>query len=53
MRAASIKTARRWDKLKPAHYCDNAYKNGFVAGYQAMQLDMIYNAPIEPRRSQS
>jgi flavin reductase (DIM6/NTAB) family NADH-FMN oxidoreductase RutF len=38
-----------WDKLKPAHYCGNAYKNGFVAAYQPMQVDMIYNQPIEPR----
>ena len=38
-----------WDKLKPAHYCGNAYKNGFVAAYQTMQVDMIYNEPIEPR----
>jgi len=38
-----------WDKLKPAHYCGNAYKNGFVAAYQAMQVDMIYNEPIEAR----
>ena len=38
-----------WDRLKPAHYCGNAYKNGFVAAYQTMQVDMIYNEPIEPR----
>jgi flavin reductase (DIM6/NTAB) family NADH-FMN oxidoreductase RutF len=38
-----------WDKLKPAHYCGNAYKNGFVAAYQPMWVDMIYNEPIEPR----
>ena len=42
-----------WDKLKPAHYCGNAYKNGFVAAYQAMQVDMIYNEPIEPRPQRS
>jgi len=42
-----------WDKLKPAHYCGNAYKNGFVAAYQAMQVDMIYNEPIEPRPQKS
>jgi flavin reductase (DIM6/NTAB) family NADH-FMN oxidoreductase RutF len=41
-----------WDKLKPAHYCGSAYKNGFVAAYQAMQVDMIYNEPIEPRSTQ-
>ena len=39
-----------WDRLKPAHYCGNAYKNGFVAAYQTMQVDMIYNEPIEARR---
>jgi len=38
-----------WDKLKPAHYCGNAYKNGFVAAYQPMWVDMIYNQPIPPR----
>ena len=39
-----------WDRLKPAHYCGNAYKTGFVAAYQTMQVDMIYTEPIEPRR---
>jgi flavin reductase (DIM6/NTAB) family NADH-FMN oxidoreductase RutF len=38
-----------WEKLKPAHYCGNAYKNGFVAAYQPMWVDMIYKEPIEPR----
>jgi len=38
-----------WDRLKPAHYCGNAYKNGFVAAYQTMQVDMIYKEPIEAR----
>jgi flavin reductase (DIM6/NTAB) family NADH-FMN oxidoreductase RutF len=38
-----------WDRLKPAHYCGNAYKNGFVAAYQPMFVDMIYNEPIAPR----
>jgi len=38
-----------WDKLKPAHYCGNAYKNGFVASYQPMWIDMVYNEPIPPR----
>jgi flavin reductase (DIM6/NTAB) family NADH-FMN oxidoreductase RutF len=41
-----------WDKLKPAHYCGNAYKNGFVAAYERMQVDMIYNEPIEARPRQ-
>ncbi|HEX2230447.1 MAG TPA: flavin reductase family protein [Candidatus Binatia bacterium] len=39
-----------WEQLKPAHYCGNAYKNGFVAAYEPMWVDMIYNEPIEPRR---
>jgi flavin reductase (DIM6/NTAB) family NADH-FMN oxidoreductase RutF len=38
-----------WDKLKPAHYCGNAYKNGFVAAHQPMWVDMIYKEPVEPR----
>jgi flavin reductase (DIM6/NTAB) family NADH-FMN oxidoreductase RutF len=37
-----------WE-LKPAHYCGHAYKNGFVAAYQPMWVDMIYNEPIPPR----
>ena len=28
-----------WGRLKPAHYCGNAYKNGFVAAYQTMQVE--------------
>jgi flavin reductase (DIM6/NTAB) family NADH-FMN oxidoreductase RutF len=42
-----------WNKLKPAHYCGNAYKNGFVAAYQAIEVEMIYNEPIEPRPHKS
>ena len=38
-----------WNRLKPAHYCGNAYKNGFVAAHQPMWVDMIYTEPIEPR----
>jgi flavin reductase (DIM6/NTAB) family NADH-FMN oxidoreductase RutF len=38
-----------WDKLKPAHYCGNAYKNGFVAAHHPMWVDMIYKEPIAPR----
>jgi flavin reductase (DIM6/NTAB) family NADH-FMN oxidoreductase RutF len=41
-----------WNNLKPAHYCGNAYKNGFVAAYQTMQVDMIYNEPIDARPRQ-
>jgi flavin reductase (DIM6/NTAB) family NADH-FMN oxidoreductase RutF len=38
-----------WDKLKPAHYCGHEYKNGFVAAYQKMDVDMVYKDPIPPR----
>ncbi|MGN6717090.1 MAG: flavin reductase family protein [Candidatus Binatia bacterium] len=38
-----------WDKLKPAHYCGHEYKNGFVAAYQKMDVDMIYKEPIPQR----
>ena len=38
-----------WDKLKPAHYCGHEYKNGFVAAYQKMDVDMIDTEPIAPR----
>lgn len=42
-----------WEKLKPAHYCGHEYKNGFVAAYQTMEVDMIYREPIGPRNAQS
>jgi len=38
-----------WEKVKPAHYCGHEYKNGFVAAYQKMDVDMIYKEPIPPR----
>jgi flavin reductase (DIM6/NTAB) family NADH-FMN oxidoreductase RutF len=38
-----------WDKVKPAHYTGHEYKNGFVAAYQPMWIDMIYKEPIPPR----
>ncbi len=38
-----------WEKLKPAHYCGHEYKNGFVAAYQTLDVDMIYKEPIGPR----
>ena len=38
-----------WEKLKPAHYCGQEYKNGFVAAYEKMDVDMIYKEPIAPR----
>jgi len=39
-----------WDKVKPAHYTGHEYKNGFVAAYQPMWIDMIYKDPIPPRK---
>ena len=38
-----------WDKVKPAHYTGHEYKNGFVAAYQPMWVDMIYKEPIPAR----
>jgi flavin reductase (DIM6/NTAB) family NADH-FMN oxidoreductase RutF len=38
-----------WDKLKPAHYCGHEYKNGFVASYEKMDVDMIYKGVVGPR----
>ena len=32
-------------KLKPAHYCGHAYSNKFVAAYEVMEVDMIYDGP--------
>jgi flavin reductase (DIM6/NTAB) family NADH-FMN oxidoreductase RutF len=40
-----------WHKLKPAHYCGHEYKNGFVAAYEKLEVDMIYKEPIAPRLS--
>jgi flavin reductase (DIM6/NTAB) family NADH-FMN oxidoreductase RutF len=40
-----------WHKLRPAHYCGHEYKNGFVAAYEKIDVDMIYREPIAPRRS--
>ena len=42
-----------WEKLKPAHYCGHEYKNGFVAAYQKMDVEMIYKDPIGPRNGPS
>ena len=39
-----------WDKLKPAHYCGHEYKSKFVAAYQTMEVDMIYNESIDRRK---
>jgi flavin reductase (DIM6/NTAB) family NADH-FMN oxidoreductase RutF len=38
-----------WDKLKPAHYCGHEYKSKFVAAYQTMEVDMVYNESIGRR----
>jgi flavin reductase (DIM6/NTAB) family NADH-FMN oxidoreductase RutF len=38
-----------WDKLKPAHYCGHEYKSKFVAAYQTMEVDMVYNKSIGRR----
>jgi flavin reductase (DIM6/NTAB) family NADH-FMN oxidoreductase RutF len=42
-----------WEKLKPAHYSGHEYKNGFVAAYQKMDVDMIYKEPVGPRNVSS
>jgi len=39
-----------WDKLKPAHYCGHEYKSKFVAAYQNMHVDLIYDGPIGSRK---
>jgi flavin reductase (DIM6/NTAB) family NADH-FMN oxidoreductase RutF len=39
-----------WDKLKPAHYCGHEYKSKFVAAYQTLEVDMVYNIPVGPRK---
>jgi flavin reductase (DIM6/NTAB) family NADH-FMN oxidoreductase RutF len=38
-----------WEKLKPAHYCGHEYRSKFVASYQTMEVDMVYNGPVGPR----
>jgi len=38
-----------WEKLKPAHYCGHEYKNGFVAAYETMDVDMIYKEGVGSR----
>jgi len=38
-----------WERLKPAHYCGHEYRNGFVAAYEKMDVEMIYKEPIPPR----
>lgn len=39
-----------WDKLKPAHYCGHEYRSKFVAAYQTMEVDMVYNGPVGDRK---
>ena len=34
-----------WDKVKSAHYCGAPYRNGFVAAYQTMFVDVPYDGP--------
>jgi len=34
-----------WDKAKSAHYCGAPYRNGFVAAYQTMFVDVPYDGP--------
>jgi hypothetical protein len=36
--------------LKPAHYCGHEYKTKFVAAYQNMHVDMIYDGPVGSRK---
>ncbi len=38
-----------WEKLKPAHYCGHEYRNKFVAAYQTMDVDMVYNGAVGRR----
>ncbi len=34
-----------WNKVKSAHYCGAPYRNGFVAAYDPMFVDMVYDGP--------
>jgi flavin reductase (DIM6/NTAB) family NADH-FMN oxidoreductase RutF len=40
-----------WDRLKPAHYCGHEYKNGFVAAYEKMDVDMVYKECVGSRNA--
>jgi hypothetical protein len=48
------------DKLRPAHYCGQAYSGNhklrFVASYQVMEVDTVYQGPEasgqDPRKRQ-
>jgi flavin reductase (DIM6/NTAB) family NADH-FMN oxidoreductase RutF len=33
------------EKLRPTHYCGRAFDNKFVASYEVMEVDMIYDGP--------
>ena len=33
------------ENLKPTHYCGRAFDNKFVASYEVMEVDMVYNGP--------
>jgi flavin reductase (DIM6/NTAB) family NADH-FMN oxidoreductase RutF len=39
-----------WEELKPAHYCGHEYRSKFVASYQTMEVDMVYNGPVGSRK---
>ncbi|HVA26251.1 MAG TPA: flavin reductase family protein [Chloroflexota bacterium] len=34
-----------WDKVKSAHYCGAPYHGNFVAAYEVIGADMVYNGP--------
>jgi hypothetical protein len=34
-----------WDAARPAHFCGWPYENRFVAAYELMQVDMVYDGP--------
>ena len=33
------------EKLRPTHYCGRAFDNKFVASYEVMEVDMVYQGP--------
>lgn len=33
------------EKLRPTHYCGKAFDNKFVASYEVMEVDMVYQGP--------
>lgn len=34
-----------WDTARPAHFCGWPYEHRFVAAYEVMQVDMVYDGP--------